>query len=412
MTSTTPNMRFNQLATNLLSSTHQIEENNSTPPKAPPTTPRLLPLTKTAPKLSSIISPRAISSNSNHDISNKKANQNLYKFLIYDYLSLKQKEYINIKATERHRRKAEFIVTLKDILQDQRQILSFFEDFLKTQYSEENLDFLVDITRMRQSILRKQTSNLKKYVNSAAPTPINITYHVREGLVLGSKSIIEDDFWNEAIDEVLALLETDQLPKFIQSPEYQNWKKVEHQRREESREHRTLPIWWQFIEAIKQDVGQERLEELLRKGASVHDTNGDGQSALHVGVLGSPYITSFLLERRADPNSLDCNSWSPLHVAADSAKYLNCQLLLAFGSNPNTLTNEGNLPLHYLVKNTIKEGDGEIALKLMEKLSQGVNINQQTIKGETVLHYCLRSKTPLFLEKLLILGASVNTKNK
>eukprot|EP01103_Thecamoeba_quadrilineata_P015145 TRINITY_DN469_c0_g1_i3.p1 TRINITY_DN469_c0_g1~~TRINITY_DN469_c0_g1_i3.p1 ORF type:complete len:137 (+),score=34.44 TRINITY_DN469_c0_g1_i3:500-910(+) len=48
----------------------------------------------------------------------------------------------------------------------------------------------------------------------------------------------------------------------------------------------------------------------------------------------------------------------------------------------------------------------------MEKLSQGVNINQQTIKGETVLHYCLRSKTPLFLEKLLILGASVNTKNK
>eukprot|EP01103_Thecamoeba_quadrilineata_P009765 TRINITY_DN1976_c0_g1_i1.p1 TRINITY_DN1976_c0_g1~~TRINITY_DN1976_c0_g1_i1.p1 ORF type:complete len:185 (-),score=26.57 TRINITY_DN1976_c0_g1_i1:24-578(-) len=91
---------------------------------------------------------------------------------------------------------------------------------------------------------------------------------------------------------------------------------------------------------------------------------------------------------------------------------MSCKVLVSFGSHQRALTTEGTLPIHYLVKNTFSEEERVLALHVVDLLVDGININHKTTRGETVLHYCLRSKNSLLLEKLLKHGASCNTKNK
>jgi ankyrin repeat protein len=337
-----------------------------------------------------------------------------YKFVIYDYLSAKQKEYVNQKASERFRRRLDdFSVSLKDIIQDQRGILSYFDDFLKTQYSEENMDFLREMAVMRKAFVKYNRDLMKKFIETTAPTPINITYRNREALyaTLPLPSF-NSDHWNDAVDEILLLLETDQIPKFLQSPEFQTWKECESKRREDTIYEHEMPPWSEFLDTIEQQGADEALEALLRKGASVHDCTISLQSALHIAAGLEHRLVSFLLQRWADPNAFDANLWTPLHVAADKFQCKSIELLIQYGGHNRGITTEGTLPIHHFVKNKIKPEDYEIAVKVAILLVNNVNINQQTVRGETPLHYCLRSKCLKLLEVLLAHGANCNITNK
>ena len=128
------------------------------------------------------------------------------------------------------------------------------------------------------------------------------------------------------------------------------------------RDEEGTPILHHAAQALRPDM----VELLLKKGATVSDTDAGGETALHrVSDLRrappkpAAKMATLLLDRGADPNARNWDAVTPLHQAVRARNLAVVQVLLERGADPNAKDKlRGSTPLRRAVSGT---GAGETA---------------------------------------------------
>jgi len=117
-----------------------------------------------------------------------------------------------------------------------------------------------------------------------------------------------------------------------------------------------------------------------KKPTSLEKKNKKGETTLHnAAVKGDVATVRSLLERGADPNTVDNAGWGPLHEVSITGRADIVELLLDAGANPCLhATTENLTPLHDAVTN----GHLEVMRLLV---SRGADINAKNLLGDTPL---------------------------
>jgi len=125
-----------------------------------------------------------------------------------------------------------------------------------------------------------------------------------------------------------------------------------------------------------------------KKPSSLEKKNKKGETLLHnAAVKGDLATVRSLLQRGADPNTLDHAGWSPLHEVSIAGRADLVELLLDAGANPCLhATTENLTPLHDAVSN----GHIEVIRLLV---SRGADINAKNLLGHTPLSLAAASDT-------------------
>ncbi|XP_046651126.1 serine/threonine-protein phosphatase 6 regulatory ankyrin repeat subunit B-like [Daphnia pulicaria] len=186
---------------------------------------------------------------------------------------------------------------------------------------------------------------------------------------------------------------------------------------------------------------------LAHPKVKVNDVDEDGRTALHsaAGVSNAIAVRK-LIEKGANPNIVDKNGTSPLHLAAQQRDdYEIIDLLLAHpkvnvddvdgeghtalhfaihtsnviavqkfidkGANPNILDKEGLLsPLHVAAQQ--RDGNPMIDLLLEAQKVKGLgDVNDRNKQGKTALHYAAGSSNEITAEHLIELGADLHCRD-
>ncbi|CAG7991609.1 unnamed protein product [Penicillium olsonii] len=122
------------------------------------------------------------------------------------------------------------------------------------------------------------------------------------------------------------------------------------------------------------------------------------ETTVFVGADSMPVgITSFLLERGANPNEPNDSGIAPIHIAVSKGDAL-CKLLLQHGADPGLATEAGSTPLH-----KIALGGSLEAVKHL--LQQGADVQPKDADGNTPLHLAARRYEPALVKLLLEAGA-------
>lgn len=169
-----------------------------------------------------------------------------------------------------------------------------------------------------------------------------------------------------------------------------------------------------LLEALKQRKPPATIKQLVERGVAVNVTDSSNSTPLHVAATDKNYleIVAILIQNKANVNSKDANGWTPLHAAANVGNLEICKFLLEQGADTTVETVEGNLPLHYFVKNHFRATEIPLALEVCDMLQAKVNINHETINGETPLHYCVLGKCFDVIQFLIEHGANPRSANK
>nr|XP_057930001.1 regulator of G-protein signaling 8-like isoform X2 [Doryrhamphus excisus] len=104
--------------------------------------------------------------------------------------------------------------------------LAAFRTFLKTEFSDENIEFWMaceDYKKIKNSskLLSKANKIFKEFIDVQAPREVNIDYRTREK----TKRSLEDpspSSLNEAQAKIYCLMEKDSYPRFLRSKMYQD----------------------------------------------------------------------------------------------------------------------------------------------------------------------------------------------
>ncbi|XP_047737830.1 transient receptor potential cation channel subfamily A member 1 [Hyalella azteca] len=143
---------------------------------------------------------------------------------------------------------------------------------------------------------------------------------------------------------------------------------------------------------------QQKLEVLNTKDAR-------GMTPLHCSAMfDHPDLVRYLVMEGASLNTGDCESRTPLLLAAGQRCWRSVEALLQLGADPGIRDNSCKNILHIIVMN-----GGSINDISPMKLAQ--LLNDQDISGCSPLHYASKSGQIKSLESLIQLGASVRTKN-
>lgn len=208
-------------------------------------------------------------------------------------------------------------------------------------------------------------------------------------------------------------------------------------------------------------IGFDIFEVLVNSDADVNTQDSDGRTALHYVVSQLKNISSqikkldLLLQNGADINMGTFQNYTPLHglgvsfniddkdnflkvldkllsngANVNAQDYLGetnlfsaCKdpnfgmmdKLLHAGANPCICSTDGKTPLHILAmynKNFPNEGNNSFLGYAKRLVKAGLDINMQSVIGETALHLlCNFSESVDMLDGLLSLGADVNIKD-
>ncbi|NWI09496.1 RGS16 protein, partial [Crypturellus soui] len=104
-----------------------------------------------------------------------------------------------------------------------------FHTFLKTEFSEENLDFWLACedfkkTRSKTKLASKANRIFEEFVQSEAPREVNIDHETRE-ITRKNLSGATSTCFNEAQAKTRTLMEKDSYPRFLKSASYQDMTK-------------------------------------------------------------------------------------------------------------------------------------------------------------------------------------------
>ncbi|NXY84143.1 RGS16 protein, partial [Alcedo cyanopectus] len=116
-----------------------------------------------------------------------------------------------------------------------------FHTFLKTEFSEENLDFWLACedfkkTRSKTKLASKANRIFEEFVQSEAPREVNIDHETRE-ITRKNLSGATSSCFNEAQAKTRTLMEKDSYPRFLKSASYQDMTKQATSRGISKRSH-------------------------------------------------------------------------------------------------------------------------------------------------------------------------------
>ncbi|XP_075946604.1 regulator of G-protein signaling 21 isoform X3 [Anarhichas minor] len=97
-----------------------------------------------------------------------------------------------------------------------------FREFLRSEFSEENLEFWLACEDYRVTSLNlqktKSSSIYNQFINLDAPQEVNLDAETREALLSVTASPCADTF-NNAQQRIYSLMAKDSFPRFLRSPQ-------------------------------------------------------------------------------------------------------------------------------------------------------------------------------------------------
>jgi len=150
---------------------------------------------------------------------------------------------------------------------------------------------------------------------------------------------------------------------------------------------------------------------LISSGADVLRTNSDGWQAVHYAAAGNGHLILEMLEQAgATMNVANNRGDTPLMIAADKTNRAGFQWLLErFPQDVNDAGGKGYNPLLH----TAYDGHVDLVAKLLSV--DGINVNAQTLAGNTALHLAALRGNEGVVRLLLAAGADVailNNRNR
>lgn len=101
--------------------------------------------------------------------------------------------------------------------------LSVFQDFLRSQYGEENLNFWISVEEYKktpkENKMEVARTIYEDYVSTLSPTEISLDARIRENLDR-NMSDPGDDAFKPAQDHIYTLMMQDCFPRFLKSKQY------------------------------------------------------------------------------------------------------------------------------------------------------------------------------------------------
>lgn len=150
-----------------------------------------------------------------------------------------------------------------------------------------------------------------------------------------------------------------------------------------------------LLDAVSRD-NLAKVEELLKNGADVNETDSLNRTPLHVAAgAGQIKIVQELLECGANVNTADAFGKTPLHVAAEAGHVEAVRELLEYGANVNATGGFfDKSPLHYAA------GTGRLEV-VLELLANGaVSANKVCAYGATPLSLARKNGYNEIAEKI------------
>ena len=152
--------------------------------------------------------------------------------------------------------------------------------------------------------------------------------------------------------------------------------------------------------AMRGDV--ETVRSLVKEGADVNASQGDGMTALHWAALtGNERLVELLIYAGANVHALTrLGNYTPLHLASKEGEAVVVEALLAAGADPNAPTATGAVtPLHFAA------GFGNVGA-ISALLDAGANVNAAEMQwGHTPLMFAAERNRPDAIRVLLQGGA-------
>ena len=156
---------------------------------------------------------------------------------------------------------------------------------------------------------------------------------------------------------------------------------------------------------------------LLEFGATVNIQNNGGETPLHrslTNIGATPYraldITRSLLEHGAVVDAHDHRHWTALHLASYAGNLNLVQLLLDNGANACVRDNEGETPLHHLLRGICASSDAALDI-IPPLLKRGADVDARDNHHSTPLHLASRGRNLGAVRLLLEHGADVDVRN-
>jgi uncharacterized protein len=157
-------------------------------------------------------------------------------------------------------------------------------------------------------------------------------------------------------------------------------------------------------EAVK-NVDHEAVTRLLKQGASVNATEGDGSTALHWASYRDDLpLTEQLLKAGAKVNAANDLGATPLWAACLNGSDAMVGRLLQAGADPNLALLSGETPLMVAAR----VGAAPIVSQLLAK---GAKVNVSATRGQTALMWAVSQKHPAVVKLLIDAGADIHAKS-
>ncbi len=153
------------------------------------------------------------------------------------------------------------------------------------------------------------------------------------------------------------------------------------------------------------------VRKLIEKGANPNIIDKEGQSPLHLAANrernGNVIMDLLLAHSKVKVDDVDGKGQTALHFAAYKSNDNVVKYLIDKGANPNIYDKSGRSPLHVAAQE--RKGNPIIDLILEAQKVKGIgDVNDQIKQGRTALHFAAAYSNEITAEHLINKGANVN----